>query len=288
MSKTPIVRHSSWRIVEGAPACDVYVPIDDGLRDAGEQEGVFIISGGLGSIKSDYGRFARQLACKGFTVVTPNCNEPHPSSTAVGALDRRAESLVRTMEAWGADKYRLITHSLGAVAAVKAMEQSGTYESGEIISVSHMQPAAFDKHGWRDIPRAFKLLSREAVPRTARLLPALLQNPRSTYERLNLRERVREVRELWDMDEDFMTRNLAIAQASGIVQHIYVGPKDNIVRPEPVRRAAEPIIGRRNVIDIHPDAGHLTAQSHPRRMARLILDELPSVVDANSMLGRAA
>lgn len=293
MSKIPMVQHETWRLMPGAPACDLYTPADGGLREAMEPEGYFIVAPGLGSVKADYGRLARDMAAKGFTVLSPDCNTPLPDSEVNDTLDRRAETIVRTIDVWDGGKVRLLPHSLGAPVAIKALEQMGELgkpldEPSEVLSVSFMQPAGFDRHGWLDIVKAARFFMGEAMPRTARLMPDLLLNPHAVYERLDMGQRVAEIKGLWNLPEGFMSQGLRSIQSSGIFANFFVGPKDSLTRPGPIRRAAEPIVGSDNVIDIHPDAGHLSAQTHSRHVANLVLSSLSSLQDSSMSLAEVA
>ncbi len=293
MSKTPMVLHETWRLMPGAPTCDVYTPADDGIREAMEPEGYFVIAPGLGSVKADYSRLARDIAARGFTVLSPNCNTALPDSNVSDALDRRAETIVRTIDAWGGRKVRFLPHSLGGPVTIKALEQMGKFdkaqdESGEVLSVSFMQPAGFDRHGWLDIVKAARFFMGEAMPRTARLLPDLVRNPYAVYERLDMGQRASEIKGLWNLPEGFMARGVRNIQGSGIFANFLVGPKDSLTRSGPIREVAAPIVGDENVIDIHPEAGHLSAQTHSRRVASLLLANLASLQDPSMSLAEVS
>lgn len=293
MTKMARVVHETRRLSPEAPSCDVYMPADKGLAAARQQDGSFFISPGLGSVKADYGRLARELAGKGFTVFSPNCNERLPDGITTGALDRRAETLVRTIGQWAGHGVRILPHSLGGPVTIKSVQEHGLIEtmaeegSGPLLSISFMQPAGFEKHGPMDLVRSARFWFGEAVPRTGRLLPSLVTNPRSVYERLDAGQRGREIRELWDLPESFMVEGVKDLNESGVPMNFFVGPKDHLTRAKPIREAVEPIVGADNVIEVHPEAGHIPAQSHPRQMARVLLANLPSAVDS-SVLSQVA
>ncbi|MDQ2973412.1 MAG: alpha/beta hydrolase [bacterium] len=283
MNKPTPVKHESWRLDQKSPSCDVYMPKDKQLATAHrEQDGSFFIVPGLGSVKADYGKLGRCLAGMGYTVYSPNCNEPVSNSERRGALDRRAETVVESVREWGGEGARLLPHSLGAPVTVKALFELGVIPDsankkleracgGSILSATFMQPAGFDRHGYTDFYKGLRFYFGEAIPRTAKLLPDLFRDPRDVYERLDIAQRRKEVQSLWDLPRDFMVNGIAAAHAGGLAMSFLLGPKDKLTRPEPIRSSVEPILGSNNVIDIHPKAGHLSAQTHPDHVANLIL-----------------
>ncbi|MDQ3093629.1 MAG: alpha/beta hydrolase [bacterium] len=279
---TPI-KHDSWRLDPKSPSCDVYMPRDTQLAAARrEQDGSFFIVPGLGSVKADYGKLGRCLAGMGYTVYSPNCNEPVSNSERRGALDRRAETVVKSVREWGGEGARLLPHSLGGPVTVKALFELGVIPNSEekklkrtsgesILSATFMQPAGFDKHGYRDLIRGVGFFLGEAFPRTLKLMPDLFADPKDVYERFDTPQRSKEIKSLWDLPSDFMVDGITAAQAGGLAMSFLLGPKDRLTRPGPIRSSVEPIVGSHNVVDIHPKAGHLSAQTHPDHVAKLIL-----------------
>jgi hypothetical protein len=276
MPKTPRVLHESIRLHQNAPTCDVYKPADVGKLAENYEYGEFLISPGLGSVKTDYTKLARRLACQGYVVYSPNCNEALPDTGSLSALERRADVLARLVEQKVGGKFRILAHSIGAPVSFKFLEQvdNGKRKIKNPESITFMQPAGFVKHGPLDLLNAGKFYFDEALPNVSNLLPILLSDPRSIRQRLNIRQRFGEIWDLWNLPENYMESSLKNAKESGIDMNFFVGPKDKLTRSEPIRRIAEPIVGESNVYDIHPEAGHLVAQTHARHMASLILEKL--------------
>ena len=289
------VFHESLRLTPEAPPCDVYRPADEGLlQEYRDEFGSFVIAPGLGSIKADYKDISECLASQGFEVFSPNCNEALPDSEEVGALDRRAEVLIRIITEW-CGKSRILAHSLGAVVTAKALEKLGVLDNTAnnehpILSASFMQPAGFDRHGPADFFRASKFYFGEAIPRTGKLLPVLTRDPKSVYERFSPRQRAAEVRELWDLAPDYMINAISLAQEAGLVINFFLGPKDQLTRPGPIRRAVVPIVGEHNVHDIHRHAGHLAGQTHAPHTASMVIEYLglPRLESDAPLLKRAS
>ena len=279
MSKTTTVIHETRRLSPEAPECDVYSPADRGLLETRIEHGSIFISPGLGSVKADYRELATHLASDGFVVYSPNCNESLRGSGVSGALDKRAEVLTRSVESWSSGITRFVVHSLGAPVVFRALNEMGALDeqsdqNNPIESVSFMQPAGFDKHGPVDVIRATKFYFGEALPRTRRLVPSLIKEPKSVYERINIKQRWAEVQELWDLPENYMIDSVTQAQQAGIKMSFFIGPKDELTRPEPIIRAVSPIVGEHNVHEIHPEAGHLSAQTHAGHLANMIIKSL--------------
>jgi hypothetical protein len=290
MTNAVKVFHESLRLTPEAPYCDVYGPADKGLlQEYRDEFGAFVISPGLGSIKADYKDIAVCLAGQGFEVFSPNCNEALPDSQESGALDRRAEVMIRIITEW-CGKSRILAHSLGGVATAIALKKLGVLDNTAndehpIVSASFMQPAGFDRHGPADLFRASKFYFGEAIPRTGKLLPVLTRDPKSVYERFNPRQRAAEIRELWDLPADYMINTISLAQEAGLFMNFFLGPKDQLTRPGPIRRAVVPIVGEHNVHDIHRDAGHLAGQTHAPHTASLVIKHLGLPrLDSNSLL----
>ncbi len=267
------VKHDSWRLTPASPSCNIYTPHDEGrAQEFVDTYGAVIIVPGLGSVKADYEALGVVLAENGFTAISPNCNVAIEGSTAESALERRAEIITALLRE-RVERARLVPHSIGAPVTMYALRGAlGRLDVSQVNSIDFMQPAGFGDHGPSDLYRATRFYRREVVPRTMKLLPAFVRRPKDVYERFDLRQRGRELRELWDLEDEFMQRAVLELDDLGVPMHFLVGPRDELTSAQDIRRAVAPIVGEERVQDIHPNAGHLPAQTHPNHVARLLIE----------------
>jgi hypothetical protein len=230
---------------------------------------------GLGSIREDYTQFAEFLAAQGFVVYSPNCNDSVKGTSNKDALGQRVEVVQRTIETLDLPLHAT-PHSLGAPVTAKALSAGSDDGLNRLVeymkSINFMEPAGFENHGPDDFIHAWRFFTGEAAIRTLKLIPVMFKGGKASRERFNFSKRRGEVRGLWSLDENYMPTAIEDLDEKNIPMRFYVGPKDDLTRAKIIRAAVASIIGDFNVVDIHPQAGHIAAVTHPEHMVKLILD----------------
>lgn len=262
------------------PPCNVFSPVDLGLARERQNDASIMIVTGLGSILEDYAAYAAALARQGIRVIVPNCNEGIIGTNTIDALDQRIEVIQISIEKLDAPIHAN-PHSLGApviALALGAGTESGVNDLVKYIkSISFMQPAGFENHGPSDFIHALKFFTGEAVERTVKLIPIVFKGGWASRERFHISKRAGEVRGLWRLDEQYMPAAVQSLDDKRVPMKFYLGPRDDLTRAVPIRNAVVPIVGERNVVDVHPLAGHIPAVTHPDRMAKLVFEGLGAV-----------
>jgi pimeloyl-ACP methyl ester carboxylesterase len=276
--KTGSVEHRSLILSPGIAACDVYAPA--GKPVTPETEKLLIIPG-LGSVKTDYARFATELAAQDYQVISPDCNNGGDSS----ALQNRAEVVLEIMQTLD-EPIRLLPHSIGAPVTALAMKDANM---NNVVSINFLQPAAFTDHGPADIVSLTQFYFTEFLPRAHRLLPDVMRHNKHHGQRFDFAKRIAETWGLFKLDSDFMVNAVRDLYKQEVEMSFLVSPKDRLTPANAIRQAVEPIVGSNRVRDVHPNAGHLAAQTHPRRMARLVIEQFNTIsAPDNYELGAAA
>ncbi len=269
MNNYPVL-HQSMRISPEIAKCDVYTPVDQQLSIVRNK---LLIVPGLGSVKTDYRKLAIEAATQGYVVISPDCNNGGGNS----ALENRRDVVLSLMETLD-EPIRLIPHSLGAPVTAMAMEEA---KPDNVLSINFMQPAAFTDHGLEDLVGVAQFYLTEFLPRAHRLIPDMMRHNKHHHQRIDLFKRFAETWGLLNLDPDFMINSVIDLHEKEVPMSFLLGPKDKLTPADVIRRAVVPIVGVDRVVDIHPNAGHLAAQTHPRRMARLMIEQFSNSSSEN-------
>lgn len=278
--KMPRVHHQRLPYTEGSAPTHMFTPATE---PAIPSESLVLISPGFGGAPEDYFRQARSYAEAGVPAAISSI-ESAPNATSRDPMTVRGDVLRYTSDQMtsgvieGVKRVVLLGHSMGAAIQTGLVESPPDAEIEAIVSLHGAGSGRISLPRYMSTaPNHLKDTPRQLVDATRISMEAFIniaRNPRSLKARFDIGRHSRELMMLLRLPEGHNARYYEQAAKLGIRCVEMVGPRDTVINPHDTRRVMEPVIGSDNVIDLHPEAGHFSPQTHPRATARAVLKTL--------------
>lgn len=247
--------------------------------ERGRGPGLVLVHG-LGGAKEDFDGHLDLLAAQGWRVIAFDMRghggSDHPPDPVAYSLDTFAGDIVDVADALSLDRFHLLGHSVGGMAARRvALDHSARVESLMLIDTTHgpmpgLDPALAEAAAWIALNQGMDELRRRMTERDPLGTPAhqRLMRERPGYEEFNERKWAALSTEMYAaMVVEIATQPDQLDQLRQIKcpTLVMVGEQDTLLLDD-ARRVADAIPGARLVVVA--DAGHAPQLETPDTFAR--------------------